>query len=59
MPRSYLRNHDQALLSTFWLGWVVQIRNVVPMLVRGRVGGLASIHFINIGFDSNFVICVR
>lgn len=59
MPCSCLRNHDQALLSTFWVGWVVQISIVVPMLVCGRVGGLSSIHFINIGFDSNFIVCVR
>ena len=59
MPRSCLRNHDQALLSTFWVGWVVQTSIVVPILVRGRVGSLSSIHFLHIAFDSNFVVCVR
>jgi len=59
MPRSCLRNRDQALLSTFWVGWVVQTSIVVPILVHGRVGGLSSVHFLNIGFDSNFIVCVR
>jgi len=32
---------------------------VVPILVRGRVGSLSSIHFLHIAIDSNFVVCVR
>ena len=32
---------------------------MVPILVRGRVGSLSSIHFLHIAFDSNFVVCVR
>lgn len=52
MPHSCSQDHDQALLSTFWVGWVVQMSIVLPMVLRGHAGLASVIHFINQYVDS-------